>query len=213
MFRLFSRFDMIFSPFFLIFFVFFFGMLDFFYFSSFFLKFFKEILNILKTFFLTLKPKGYTDFSLTFLSFIFVFIFLFNHLGVLPFGFAATSQIRVVIFLRFQIWVSLIMFFLLKNSKYFLSHCIPEGAPSALVVVLFVIEIVRNLIRPLTLAVRLCANILAGHLLMILLAQLTIIFNTSFQFYLILNIIEIFVGLIQSYIFVTLLALYHSELN
>lgn len=95
-------------------------------------------------------------------------------------------------------------------------HLIPVGTPFALVFFMFLIELVRNLIRPITLSVRLLANVLSGHLLIVLLSYMVSFFRLTgffgFFFYSLLVSVELLVSLIQSYIFCTLVCLYYSEL-
>jgi F-type H+-transporting ATPase subunit a len=80
-----------------------------------------------------------------------------------------------------------------------------------------IIELVRNIIRPITLSVRLCANIVAGHLLLRLLRNFSItsftLFTISFSGIVILGLLEIAVALIQSYVFITLSSLYATEIH
>lgn len=148
----------------------------------------------------------------TFLLRIMLFIFLFNFFSILSYNFSFTSQISFNFYWGLRIWVRLIMFSFWHNIKSVLIHFIPEGTPRFLIWFLFFVELVRNIIRPLTLVVRLLANILAGHLLIILLSKIVFIFYPFFIFYVLLNLVEIFVSLIQSYIFVTMIILYFSEI-
>lgn len=140
-------------------------------------------------------------------------IFLFNFTSVLPYNFSLTSDLGMVLRLSLSIWVRFIIFRIFNNLNGFLSHCIPQGTPILLTWFLFIVEIVRNSIRPITLTVRLVANILAGHLLMILLSNLALGSFCFSSLYLLLNIVEMVVAIIQSYIFVTIISLYYSEVN
>lgn len=139
------------------------------------------------------------------------FFSLINFFSVFPFNFAHTSQIRRVFFIGLSLWIRFNFFMISHNIKGFLAHLIPEGGPLVLSPALFLIELVRNTIRPLTLRVRLVANILAGHLLLILLSKVVFSNPLSFTLYLGLNSVEIFVALIQSYIFVTIVSLYYCD--
>ena len=168
------------------------------------------ILNI-ENFFFSMKPLSFNKFF-SFLCVLRILIFfLFNFRGVWPYNFAFTSQLGLIIFISLLFWVSLVAFSLSKNLKGFISHLVPEGTPIYLTWFLFFIEIIRNCIRPLTLTIRLMANILAGHLLMILLFGIVYRQSVFFPFYLLLNSVELFVSVIQSYIFFTIICLYYSE--
>ena len=98
-----------------------------------------------------------------------------------------------------------------------LAHLVPLGTPSFLIPIIVIIETVRNIIRPLTLSIRLAANIVAGHLLLTLLgsqgANVSIIIMIILIIRLILLLIlEVAVACIQSYVFTILSSLYLNEL-
>jgi F-type H+-transporting ATPase subunit a len=97
------------------------------------------------------------------------------------------------------------------------THLVPIGRPIALSFFMVFIETIRNIIRPITLSVRLAANIVAGHLLLSLLrntceAQKPIYLVVG-TFLATLIILEYAVAAIQGYVFVTLISLYMSETN
>lgn len=171
----------------------------------------KRFKNFIEDLILSSKSEGSSKVFRPISFVLFFYILILNLTSVLSFNFAFTSQLRLVIWTSLIFWTTFIIFNLTKNMKGFISHCIPEGSPAALVVFLFLIEIISIVIRPLTLTVRLVANILAGHLLLILLSKLSL---TSLFFslpYIGLNTVEIFVALIQSYIITTILCLYYNE--
>lgn len=171
------------------------------------------LLRLLERFFLSLKINSFNkNFSVIFVT-LFFFLLFVNITSVFSFNFALFSQISLVMLLGLSIWLSFNLFLNFYSIKGFLSHCVPEGAPIYLIWFLFLIEIIRSSIRPLTVSVRLVANILAGHLLIILLSKLFFIFNLILPLYVLLNLVEIFVALIQSYIFRTMLVLYYSDVS
>jgi F-type H+-transporting ATPase subunit a len=97
-----------------------------------------------------------------------------------------------------------------------LAHLVPQGTPPALMPFMVCIETISNIIRPGTLAVRLAANIIAGHLLITLLgnqgpsaSQITLALLLITQ--LLLLTLETAVAVIQSYVFAILRTLYSSE--
>lgn len=149
----------------------------------------------------------------TFLLGLMLTILFFNFLSILPFFFSFTSQVSFNFFWGLRLWLGLFSFGVINNLKYVLSHFVPEGTPTPLIWFLFFVELISNIIRPLTLVVRLLANILAGHLLIILLSKMVFIFMPLTIIYAGLNLVEFFVSLIQSYIFVTMLCLYFSEMS
>lgn len=174
-------------------------------------NFLSEVLGLIQK--VTLRVQG-SKISKSFalmLCTVFLYLTLSNYLSIFSFVFPLNSQIRIVIGLALRAWFRFILFSTLKNMKGFIRHCVPEGTPLALVCFLFLIELVSQLIRPLTLTVRLVANILAGHLLMILLSKLALHSFFSFLPYLALNAVEMFVAFIQAYILITMLTLYYGE--
>lgn len=112
----------------------------------------------------------------------------------------------------------MIIFLLLCNLNGFLAHLVPLGTPGVLMPFMVLVELVRNIIRPITLSVRLAANMVAGHLLMVLLGGF-ILSQNFFSFLgtslvgLVLTLLEIAVCFIQAYVFVTLLTLYSVEVH
>lgn len=214
MIRLFRRFD---SNFFYLWFV----NLSLFFFTSTF-YFFKLNLkifyfnffcsNFLEGFFQSTKNKIFTKFSLNFIVSLFFFIFFINFFSLIPFNFAVSSQLSVVFLLSFIPWSVIFMFYLMKNFRGIFSHMVPEGSPLFLSWFLFLIELVSFLIRSFTLTVRLISNVVAGHLIMHLTFILILNYFFIFPFYFIINILELFVCVIQSWIFSILISLYYSEL-
>lgn len=167
----------------------------------------------LSSFFYSLKNKSFNKTSNILLLTVLRFILLINFLSVFPFRFPLGSQFGVIFGVRLTLWVRFIILRLVKSFKGTISHFIPEGTPLPLTLFLFVIEVISSLIRPLTLTVRLVANILAGHLLLILLSKLVFLVKFIFLSYLLLNIVELAVALIQAYIFSTIITLYFSEVH
>lgn len=173
--------------------------------------FYSKVLRTIREFFLSLKPKSFNKFGrLLFLS-LFLMLSVCNFFSVFSFNFPVTSQVSLVFWVAGSSWSRIVLFSVYKNFKGFFSHLIPEGTPLPLVSLLFIIELVSSLIRPLTLTVRLVANILAGHLLIRLLSSLVLKFQLTGLLYLGLNLVEMFVALIQAYIFSTMVVLYFSE--
>lgn len=98
------------------------------------------------------------------------------------------------------------------------AHLVPQGTPTVLIPFMVVIETVRNVIRPVTLAVRLAANIIAGHLLLTLLGGTGPSLVHRVVWVLIISqilllILESAVAVIQSYVFAVLRTLYASEVE
>lgn len=155
-------------------------------------------------------------------TFIFISIFglvLFNNfLGLFPYIFTRTRHLIITLSLTLPLWLSFIIYGWLVNSQHIFTHLIPQGTPPILIPFMVIIETIRNIIRPGTLAVRLTANIIAGHLLIRLLGGTGNNISSKFIWILIiaqflLLILESAVSIIQSYVIAILRTLYSREVN
>ena len=156
--------------------------------------------------------KGHT---LIFIS-LFLFIALNNLIGLLPYVFTSTSHLAITLTLSIPLWLGFIIYGWVNHTKHILAHLVPLGTPGILIPFIVLIETVSNIIRPGTLAVRLAANIIAGHLLLVLLGNQGPLASSSILSLLlitqiILLVLETAVAAIQSYVFAVLATLYSSE--
>lgn len=150
-----------------------------------------------------------------FISLLFMII-LNNFIGLFPYIFTRTRHLLHSLTLSLPLWLSFIIYGWFNFYNHILAHLVPQSTPNALISFIVLIETVRNIIRPLTLAVRLSANIIAGHLLITLLGN-----QTSSAYFLtlylllatqiILLTLESAVAIIQSYVFAVLSSLYSRE--
>ena len=178
----------------------------------------KNIVNSVKKEFSSIQiPFSNPKSLLPFLG-LFLFIVLNNTLGLFPYVFTCSSHIVFSLSLALPIWVGHIIFRISSSpNNFFFSPC-PSRTPAALTLLMVIIELISSLIRPLTLSVRLAANMIAGHLLLSLLAGRIIFSNPQVLFFslgclLLLGILECGVRLIQSYVFRILSTLYVEEVN
>lgn len=160
------------------------------------------------------KIKGIT---LIFIS-LFSLILFNNFIGLFPYIFTRTSHITLTLTLALPLWLTFILYGWLNNTIHIFAHLVPQGTPPILIPFIVCIETIRNIIRPGTLAVRLSANIIAGHLLITLLGNTGSILNIYLINLLlitqiILLILESAVSIIQSYVFAILRTLYSREVN
>nr|YP_010850287.1 ATP synthase F0 subunit 6 [Tomicus minor]WGH11778.1 ATP synthase F0 subunit 6 [Tomicus minor] len=175
-----------------------------------------KIINLLyQEFKILLKSKTMKGSSLIFIS-LFTMILFNNFLGLFPYIFTASSHMSFTLTLSLPLWLSFMIFGWFNNSIHMLAHLVPQGAPKVLLPFLVLIETISNLIRPGALAVRLTANMIAGHLLLTLLgnsgSNLTIIsLNLLLIVQLLFLMLEFAVSIIQSYVFSILATLYSSE--
>lgn len=149
-------------------------------------------------------------------SSLFIFILFNNTVGLASFTFTATRHLAISLSLALPFWLAFISYRLINNLTEFLAHLVPSGTPPILIPFIVIIEIVRNIIRPITLSVRLAANIIAGHLLLTLLgnqvvASRWIILPGLFITQFLLILLERAVACIQAYVFSVLTTLYASE--
>lgn len=174
------------------------------------------ILKTLHKEFKTLMGLNYFNGSTFIFVIIFIFIFINNFLGLYPYIFTATSHIAINLSLALPLWISFIIFGWINHTQHIFTHLVPQGTPIALISFIVIIETIRNVIRPGTLAVRLIANIIAGHLLITLLSNLyrsvptPIIIIIRGVIFLLLTL-EAAVTLIQAYVFSILRVLYSNE--
>lgn len=148
----------------------------------------------------------------------FGFILLNNFLGLFPYIFTASSHLTLTVTLALPLWIGHMTMAWLSTPLAILAHLVPNGTPYVLTPFIVLIEITRRLIRPLTLSVRLAANIVAGHLLLTLLSNqatspLMAITCLVLSALVLLSILESAVALIQAYVFSILSSLYVNEVN
>nr|YP_009692117.1 ATP synthase F0 subunit 6 [Leptocentrus albolineatus]QEG98461.1 ATP synthase F0 subunit 6 [Leptocentrus albolineatus] len=157
-----------------------------------------------------LKLKGS---SIIFMS-LGMFILINNLMGLLPFIFTASSHLVFSLSMALPLWMSFMMYGWMNKTNSMFTHLVPTGTPPLLMPLMVIIETISNLIRPGSLAVRLTANMIAGHLLMSLLGgscNIWISF-TLILIFMMLMMFETAVSIIQSYVFMILTTLYSSEI-
>nr|YP_008378974.1 ATP synthase subunit 6 [Erythrocebus patas]AGM47468.1 ATP synthase subunit 6 [Erythrocebus patas] len=168
----------------------------------------------LKQMMITHNTKGQA-WSLMLMSLI-TFITMTNLLGLLPHSFTPTTQLSMNLAMAIPLWAGTVITGLRFKTKDSLAHFLPQGTPTPLIPMLVMIETTSLLIQPVALAVRLTANITAGHLLMYLTGSAVLALLTTSPFIalltstllMLLTILEIAVALIQAYVFTLLINLY-----
>nr|YP_009136673.1 ATP synthase F0 subunit 6 [Melibe leonina]AKE07278.1 ATP synthase F0 subunit 6 [Melibe leonina] len=144
------------------------------------------------------------------------FILSMNFLGLVPFVYGPTSNVWISMSMALVFWSLIVISGWSKFPKESAAHLAPAGAPGALVPLLVLIETASLVLRPITLTVRLVANISAGHIIMGLIANaLTVTGIAGTAVALVVhvgyNMFEIFVCFIQAYVFSLLIKLYAEE--
>ena len=150
---------------------------------------------------------------------LFTFIVMCNLLGMTPYSFTATSQIIVTLSLALLSFAVITIFAIYRNGVIgFFKMFIPSGVPLWIAPLIFIIEFFSFLIRPITLSVRLFANMVAGHVLLKVVAGFIVSLSIFLKalpllFSIIMTGFEVFVALLQAYIFAILVAAYLAEVT
>uniref|UniRef100_UPI0028FCE7DD ATP synthase F0 subunit 6 n=1 Tax=Atheresthes evermanni TaxID=195645 RepID=UPI0028FCE7DD len=176
-----------------------------------------SIKNFTSQLLLPLNPGGH-KWAALFAS-LMIFLLTINLLGLLPYTFTPTTQLSLNLGFAVPLWLATVIIGMRDRPTHALGHFLPEGTPTALIPVLIIIESISLIIRPLALAVRLTANLTAGHLLIQLIATAVFVLMPlmpavailTAAVLLLLTILEVAVAMIQAYVFVLLLSLYLQE--
>lgn len=175
------------------------------------IAFIKPVLNSLTKEFRLILASNYSKNSHLFFLTLFLFIFTRNFMGLFRYIFTPTSLIVISLSLRIFSWTGRFLFYFNSKEKLIV-HLTPQNTPRYLISFIVFIERLRNLIRPITLSVRLTANITAGHLLLIL-ASSILSFLPSFLRQISLFCLELVVSLVQAFVFTLLIVIYIRERN
>lgn len=159
------------------------------------------------------RKKGERYFSLIFT--VFIFILCLNLLGMVPYSFTVTSHIIVTFALAITLFIFINIIAFANHGIGFLKFFLPSGTPLLLAPLMIIIEIFTYLSRPISLSIRLAANMVAGHVLLKVIAGYVIslgIFGLlPVPFIVLFEGFEIFVALLQAYIFTILLCVYLND--
>nr|YP_009560361.1 ATP synthase F0 subunit 6 [Dolichoderus sibiricus]QAA79736.1 ATP synthase F0 subunit 6 [Dolichoderus sibiricus]UEC47356.1 ATP synthase F0 subunit 6 [Dolichoderus sibiricus] len=181
-----------------------------------FTMFWKLLINIIFKEFKSLINYSYSN-IIMFIS-LFLIILTNNFMGLFPYIFTSSSHMSFCLSMSISLWMSMILFSVFNYFNDFMAHITPQGTPFLLMPFMVMIESISLIIRPLTLAIRLTANMIAGHLLLCLLGSTGILINnimimsTMLLIQILLFILEISVSMIQAYVFSVLATLYSSEI-
>nr|YP_010454734.1 ATP synthase F0 subunit 6 [Heptagenia ngi]QXT45751.1 ATP synthase F0 subunit 6 [Heptageniidae sp. YW03BF02]QZZ23910.1 ATP synthase F0 subunit 6 [Heptagenia ngi] len=170
-----------------------------------------------KEFSTLLGPTGHPGSTFLFIS-LFSLILFNNFLGLFPYIFTSSSHLALTLSLALPLWLSFMLYGWINHTQHMFAHLVPQGTPPVLMPFMVCIETISNVIRPGTLAVRLAANMIAGHLLMTLLGNTGPSLSLTILSFLIIGqiallVLESAVAIIQSYVFAVLSTLYSSEVN
>lgn len=158
------------------------------------------------------EGKKYFPFIFT----VFMFILLGNLLGMIPYSFTFTSHIVVTFALAMLVFVTVTIIGFVKHGLHFLSLFMPSGVSYWLAPILIPIELLSYLSRPISLSVRLFANMMAGHTMLKVFAGFSVSMGVVFGLApLFINValigFEILVAVLQAYVFTILSCLYLKD--
>lgn len=147
---------------------------------------------------------------------LFMFILTCNLLGMVPYGFTVTSHISVTFAMAMMIFLLVTLLGLYLHGLHFFSLFLPAGTPWWLAPLMVVIELFAYLARPVSLSLRLAANMVAGHVLLKVMAGFVVSMVIYLKilpipFIVVLIGFEIFVAVLQAYIFTILSCVYLND--
>ena len=146
---------------------------------------------------------------------LFMFILMCNLLGMIPGSFTVTSHIIITFSLATIVFLFVTILGFIKHGLHYFSLFLPEGTPVFLAPLMIVIEFVSYLMRPVSLSIRLAANMAAGHIVMKVIASFVIISGVlgiiPFALLFVLTGFEFFVAILQAYVFAILSCAYLSD--
>lgn len=149
---------------------------------------------------------------------LFMFVLFGNMIGLLPYSFTFTSHLIVTFALAFTVFLGVTLLGIFKHGVHFLSFFVPPGTPKLMWPLMIPIEIISYLSRPMSLSVRLFANMTAGHTLLKVFAGfigvLGVIGVVPFVLVVALTGLEVLIAFLQAYIFTILTCIYiHDALH
>ncbi len=147
---------------------------------------------------------------------IFMFVLVGNIWGLMPYSFTFTSHIAVTFAMAFFVFVGVTLIAIAKHKMHFFSFFMPPGVPLYMAPLLIPIEIISYLSRPISLSVRLFANMLAGHTLLKVFAGFIISLGIAagwlpFAFVVALTGLEFVIAFLQAFVFAILTCLYLND--
>ena len=158
------------------------------------------------------KAKPYFAFIFS----LFMFVLFCNMFGMIPYTFTVTSHIIVTFVLASFIFIGVTIIGFIKHGLGYLKLFVPSGVPAVLLPLIVVIEIISYLSRPISLSVRLFANMMAGHTMMKVFGGFVISLGIvggwlPLSFSVALTGLEILVAFLQAYVFAILTCIYLND--
>lgn len=147
---------------------------------------------------------------------LFTFILLCNVLGLLPYAFTVTSHVIITVALALVVFIGVTAIGFARHGLHFLGLFAPSGVPMWIMPFLVPIEIFSYLVRPVSLSLRLFANMMAGHTMLKVIGGFVVALGVWFgwvplAFIVVLTAFEILVAVLQAYIFAILACVYLND--
>ncbi|MBN8530538.1 MAG: F0F1 ATP synthase subunit A [Alphaproteobacteria bacterium] len=147
---------------------------------------------------------------------LFMFVLFANLFGMIPYSFTVTSHIAVTFAMAGFVFVGVTIIALIKHGLHFFSFFLPKGTPAIMVPLMFLIELFSYLARPVSLSVRLAANMMAGHTMLKVIAGFVVMLGflggwAPLALLVALTGFEIFIAILQAYIFTVLTCIYLND--
>ena len=147
---------------------------------------------------------------------LFMFVLFANMVGMLPYSFTITSHIIVTFMLAATIFIGVTIIGFIKHGIGYLKLFVPSGVPLILLPLIVIIEIISYLSRPVSLSVRLFANMMAGHTMMKVFGGFVVSLGIvggwlPLSFSVALTGLEILVAFLQAYVFAILTCIYLND--
>ena len=158
------------------------------------------------------KAKPYFPFIFS----LFMFVLFCNMVGMLPYSFTVTSHIIVTLIMALFIFIAVTVIGFIKHGFKYLSIFVPSGVPAVLLPLITIIEIISYLSRPVSLSVRLFANMMAGHTMLKVFGGFVVSLGIlggwlPLSFSVALTGLEILVAFLQAYVFAILTCIYLND--
>jgi F-type H+-transporting ATPase subunit a len=158
------------------------------------------------------KAKPYFPFIFS----LFMFVLFCNMIGMIPYSFTVTSHIIVTLMLAIFIFIAVTVIGFVKHGFGYLKLFVPSGVPALLLPLITIIEIISYLSRPVSLSVRLFANMMAGHTMLKVFGGFVVSLGIlggwlPLGFSVALTGLEILVAFLQAYVFAILTCIYLND--
>ena len=145
-----------------------------------------------------------------------MFILVGNLVGMIPFAYTFTSQIIVTFAMAATIFIGVTVIGLVRHGLHFFSLFVPSGTPLILAPLLIPIEVISYFVRPVSLSVRLFANMMAGHTMLKVFGGFIVMLGIwggwlPLAFSVAFVGLEVLVAFLQAYVFAVLTCIYLND--